>query len=182
MSKNKTSSTVSTGSRGDYRGIPMPSSEKYVSEEERVQILSCVRRDYGPAGRCFHTASNVQVEAVARLITGSKLVCLYAMAALSCMQALNNRSAQPYDFQGQYGEDTGHERAYVASFEGLDVLSMAQSRSWQANGLREQGRYLETLQTIEGSNATHFNAKEYRKHPAPGPSSGFWCRDGSFFR
>ena len=65
---------------------------------------------------------------------------------------MNNLVGAAYHFQGRYSEAyQAHERAYIASLEGLDVLSMAQSRSWQANGLREQGRYLEALQTIEAA-------------------------------
>jgi tetratricopeptide (TPR) repeat protein len=54
--------------------------------------------------------------------------------------------------QGRYDEAlNAHHKAYLTALEGTDIWNMAQSRMWQASGLKEQGQYVEALQTIEAA-------------------------------
>lgn len=54
--------------------------------------------------------------------------------------------------QGCYDEALdAHRKAYLIALEAMDVWNMAQSRIWQASGLKEQGQYAEALQTIEAA-------------------------------
>ena len=90
MSKIKRRQLFQLGAAVIMRGIPMPSSEKYVSEEERVKFCRAFGESIGASWTLFHTASNVQVEAVGghncTYYRKQVHICI-PMRALSCMQA-----------------------------------------------------------------------------------------------
>jgi tetratricopeptide (TPR) repeat protein len=55
-------------------------------------------------------------------------------------------------FQGRYDEARqAHKNAYVAALEGGEAWNMAQSLTWQADGLKAQGQYTDAIQTIDAA-------------------------------
>ena len=55
-------------------------------------------------------------------------------------------------FLGRYGEARqAHEKSYITALEGGDIWNMAQSLSWQADGLKAQHQYAQARETIEGA-------------------------------
>jgi len=128
---------------------------RHISVEDRTKLHSALGESIGAGWKLFHTAGNAQVVAVgyAHLYLVQQASShLYPSVRPLFYSSVYNLIGAAQHFQGRYDEAfQAHERAYVAALEGIDVWNMAQSRSWQANGLREQQRYSEALQTIEAA-------------------------------
>ena len=132
--------------------VPLPPAE-HVSAEQRVQLHHSLGENIAAGWKLFHTAGNEQVLAVsyAQLYLLHQVSSeLYPSVRPLLYSSVYNLIGAAKHFQGRYEEAyQAHERAYIGALEGIDVLSMAQSRTWQANGLREQRRYREALQVFE---------------------------------
>jgi tetratricopeptide (TPR) repeat protein/DNA-binding XRE family transcriptional regulator len=134
--------------------VPLPPAD-HVSAEQRVQLHSSLGENIAAGWKLFHTAGNEQVLAVsyAQLYLLQQVSAeLYPSVRPLLYSSVYNLIGAAKHFQGHYDEAyQAHERAYIGALEGMDVLSMAQSRTWQANGLREQRRYSEALQVFDAA-------------------------------
>ncbi len=132
--------------------IPMPMGER-VSEEERVQLTSALGESIGAAWKLFHTAGNAQVLAVGQALLFLLKQCHAEL--LPCMQPLlyspvYRLIGAALHYQCRYNEAfKAHTQAYLTALEGPDAWNMAQSQTWQALGLKEQGRYGDALHLLE---------------------------------
>jgi transcriptional regulator with XRE-family HTH domain len=142
------------GAAAVVSGIPIPSG-RHISEDTRVKLHHALSQSIVAGWKLFHTASNVQVLAVGHAqlyLLQQASPHLYPSIRPLLYAGVYNLIGASLHFQGHYDEAYQvHERAYVAALEGLHVVNMARSRSCQANGLREQQRYSEALQTIEAA-------------------------------
>ena len=135
-------------------GIVLPTGS-HVTAEERAQLGQALGTSIAAGWQLFHRASNAQVLAVgqAQLYQVQQASQhLYPTVCPLLYSSAYNLIGAAYHFQGRYQDaHKAHEQAYTAALEAMDVLNMAQSRVWQANGLREQQHYLEAFQTIEAA-------------------------------
>jgi tetratricopeptide (TPR) repeat protein len=129
------------------------SSEKHLSAVERSQLHSLLGENIAKGWKLFHTAGSDEVLAVgnAQLYLLQQVSPeLYPSIRPLLYSSVYNLIGAAKHFQGSYDEAyQAHERAYIGALEAADMLNMAQSRTWQANGLREQRRYSEALQVID---------------------------------
>jgi tetratricopeptide (TPR) repeat protein len=135
-------------------GIPIPSG-RHVSAEDLATLHTTLGESIAAGWKLFHTAGNPQVLAVGQaqlVLVQEASAYLYPTIRPIFYSSAYNLIGAAYHFQGRYNDAyKAHEQAYIAALEAMDVLNMAQSRAWQANGLREQQRYSEALQTIEAA-------------------------------
>ncbi len=142
------------GTAAVISGVPLPSG-RHISVEERNKLHSALSESIAAGWQLFHTAANPQVLALGQaqlVLIQEASVYLYPTIRPIFYSSAYNLVGAAYHFQGRYNDAyIAHEQAYIAALEAMDVLNMAQSRAWQANGLREQQRYSEALQTIEAA-------------------------------
>jgi len=135
-------------------GIPVPSG-RHVSAEDLATLHTTLGESIAAGWKLFHTAGNPQVLAVGQaqlVLVQEASAYLYPTIRPIFYSSAYNLIGAAYHFQGRFNDAyKAHEQAYIAALEAMDVLNMAQSRAWQANGLREQQRYSEALQTIEAA-------------------------------
>jgi tetratricopeptide (TPR) repeat protein len=135
-------------------GIPLLTGE-HVSVEERTRLHHAFEESIAAGWKLFHTAGTAQVLAVGRahlFLVKQSSSYLYPTIRPLYYSSVYNLIGAALHFQGHYDEaHQAHEQAYLAALEGADGWNMAQSRTMQANGLREQERYPEALQTIEAA-------------------------------
>ncbi len=142
------------GAAAAVGGIPIPSGQ-HISEEDRVKLHHALGESIAAGWKLFHRAGNAQVLAVGQAqlsLVQQASQNLYPNIRPIFYSSAYNLIGAAYHFQGRYNDAyKAHEQAYIAALEAMDMLNMAQSRAWQANGLREQRRYSEALQTIEAA-------------------------------
>lgn len=135
-------------------GIPIPSG-KYISAEDRVKLHNALGESIAAGWRLFHTAGNAQVLAVGQAqlyLVQQNHSLLYPAVQPLFYSGVYRLIGAAQHFQGRYEEAyQAHEKAYIAALEGADTWNMAQSRGWQAYGLRERGNYLEALQMADAA-------------------------------
>jgi transcriptional regulator with XRE-family HTH domain len=137
-----------------FLDMPVPTREQ-PSFEERAQLTKTLSEGIAAGWTLFHIASPVQVIAVSR----SQLTLLHQVHAdvfptvlpmlYSAVYRLNGAALH---FQGQYDDaHKAHQKAYIAALDDADAWNMAQSRSWQAYGLRALGHYADALQVADAA-------------------------------
>ena len=135
-------------------GIDIPTRE-HPSFEERAQLTKTLGEGIAAGWTLFHIASPAQVLAVSR----SQLALLHQVHAdvyptvlpmlYSGVYRLNGAALH---FQGHYDDaHKEHQKAYIAALDDADAWNMAQSRSWQAYGLRALGSYADALQVADAA-------------------------------
>lgn len=154
MSKITRRKVFQLGVAAALSGISVPSG-RHISVEDRVKLHDALGKSIAAGWKLFHTAGNAQVLAVGQAqiyLIGQASSQLYPSVRPLLYSSTYNLIGAARHFQGRYDEAyQAHEQGYVAALEGMDMLSMAQSRTWQANGLREQQQYSEALETIEAA-------------------------------
>jgi tetratricopeptide (TPR) repeat protein len=154
MSRFSRRKLLQLGAAAVVSSVPLP-EEKHISVEDRIHLHRALSESIAAGWKLFHTAGNAQVLAVghAQLHLVQHVSSeLYPSVRPLMYTGVYNLIGAALHFQGRYDEAyQAHERAYLAALEGADVLNMAQSRTCQANGLREQHRYSEALQTMEAA-------------------------------
>jgi tetratricopeptide (TPR) repeat protein len=142
------------GAAAAVRNIRIPEG-RHISAEDQARLHSALGESIAASWKLFHTASNAQVLAIGQAqlyFVQQASPHLYPSVRSLFYAGVYNLIGASLHIQGHYAEAyQEHERAYLAALEGMNVLNMAQSRSGQANGLREQQRYSEALQTIEAA-------------------------------
>lgn len=137
-----------------FGNIDIPARE-HPSFEERAQLTKTLGEGIAAGWTLFHIASPAQVIAVSR----SQLALLHQVHAdvfptvlpmlYSGVYRLNGAALH---FQGQYDDaHKAHQKAYIAALDDADMWNMAQSRSWQAYGLRALGNHAEALQVADAA-------------------------------
>jgi len=135
-------------------GIDIPMRE-HPSIEERTQLTRTLGEGIAAGWTLFHTASPAQVLAISR----SQLALLqqvhsdvYPTVLPMLYSAVYRLSGAALHFQGRYNDaHKAHEKAYIAALDDADVWNMAQSRSWQAYGLRALNNYDDALRVTDAA-------------------------------
>ena len=135
-------------------GLPLSTGGR-LSAEERMQLHQALGESIANGWKLFHTTNSRQVLAVGQaqlLLIQQVSSYLYPNGKPFLYAGVYNLIGAALRFQGSLEEAyQSHERAYIASLEGMNTWSMAQSRTCQANILKEQGRYSEALQSFEAA-------------------------------
>ncbi len=135
--------------------IPIPSSEKHVSAEERSKLHCALGENIAAGWRLFHTAGNAQVLAVAQAqfsLVQQVSPYLYPSVLPLFYTGVQRLIGAALFFQGKYSEaNRAQESAYMAALEIADVWNMAQCRTWQIYGYQARGQHREAIQAIEGA-------------------------------
>ena len=134
--------------------IDIPTRE-HPSFEERAQLTKTLGEGIAAGWTLFHIASPTQVIAVSR----SQLTLLqqvhsdvYPTVLPMLFSAVYRLYGAALHFQGHYDDaHKAHQKAYIAALEDADTWNMAQSRSWQAYGLKSIGNYTEALRVADTS-------------------------------
>jgi transcriptional regulator with XRE-family HTH domain len=154
MSKMTRRMVLQLGAAAVVGGISIPTG-RHISAENRVQLHNALGESIAAGWKLFHTSGNAQVLAVGQAqlyLVQQASSYLFSSVRPIYYSGVYNLIGAALHFQGHYDQAyQAHERAYVAALEAADVWNMAQSRSWQANGLREQKQHLEAIQTIEAA-------------------------------
>jgi tetratricopeptide (TPR) repeat protein/transcriptional regulator with XRE-family HTH domain len=135
-------------------GIDLPTRE-HPSFEERAQLTRTLGEGIAAGWTLFHIASPAQVLAVGR----SQLALLqqvhsdiYPTILPMLYSGVYRLNGAALHFQGHYDDaHQAHQKAYIAALDDGDVWNMAQSRSWQAYGLKALGNYDEALQVADAA-------------------------------
>ncbi len=142
------------GAAAMISGIPVPEG-RHASAEERTRLCRALGENIAAGWKLFHTTGNPQVLAVsqAQLILVQHVSSyLYPSVRPLVYSGVYRLKGAALHFQGHYDEAyQAHEQAYFTALEGSDVWNMAQSRSWQAYGLMEQGHYSDALQATDAA-------------------------------
>ncbi len=132
-----------------------PPMNTHPSQEERQRFLSALNKSVAEGWHLFHKASPAQVLVVAQTLLAlvqQAHAFLPADVRPSFYAAIYNLIGASLLFQGQYAAaQKAHEKAQIASLEGADIWSMAQSLNWQAIVAQVRGNYQEALQPIEAA-------------------------------
>jgi tetratricopeptide (TPR) repeat protein len=127
----------------------------HLSAEERSRLHSALGESIAAGWKLFHTSSMPQVLAVGQaqlFLVQQASSNLYPSVQAFFYSVVYRLIGAVLHFQSRYEEAyQAHEKAYIAALEGADAWNMAQSRSWQAYGLRERGNYLEALQVADAA-------------------------------
>lgn len=154
MSRINRRHLLQVGAAAAISGITVPTGS-HISAEDRVHLCEALGNSIAAGWQLFHRASNAQVLAIGQAqlsLVRQASQHLYPGMRPILYSSVFNLIGAAYHFQGRYNDAyKSHEQAYAAALEVVDVWNMAQSRAWQANGLREQQQYLEALQTIEAA-------------------------------
>ncbi|HYU73672.1 MAG TPA: helix-turn-helix transcriptional regulator [Ktedonobacteraceae bacterium] len=135
--------------------IPIFTSEKHVSLEERTQLHSALGENIGAAWKRFTTASMSQV-----LVIGQAQLQviryvheeLYPTVRPLFYSPVYRLIGAALFFQSRYAEALHfHKQAYFTAIEACDPWNMAESLSWQAGVLKACGRQIESIQTTEAA-------------------------------
>jgi len=135
-------------------GIPIPEG-RHISVEDRTKLHSALGESIAAGWKLFHTAGNAQVFAVSQAqlyLVQQNHSWLYPSVRPLFYTGVYRLIGAAQHFQGRYQEAyQTHEKAYIAALEGADAWNMAQSRSWQAYGLKAKGNYPEALQAADAA-------------------------------
>jgi tetratricopeptide (TPR) repeat protein len=135
-------------------GMPIPTGE-HLSFEERIQLHQVLGASLASAWKLFHTAGSVQVLAVGQaqlLQIQEASPSLYPSVRPLYYSGVHRLIGAALHFQGRYEEaHQAQEKAYIAALEGADAWNMAQSRGWQAYGLKARESYLEAIHTADAA-------------------------------
>jgi len=135
-------------------GVPVLEG-RHVSVEDRTQLCRALGENIGAGWKLFHTAGNAQVLAVSQaqlILVEHVSTYLYPSVRPMVYSGVYRLKGAALHFQGRYDEAyQALEKAYFTALEGTDVWNMAQSRSWQAYGLKEQGNFSDALQATDAA-------------------------------
>lgn len=135
-------------------GVPILDG-KHISVEDRVKLHQALGESIAAGWRLFHTAGNAQVFAVGQAqlyLVQQNHSLLYPSVQPMFYSGVYRLIGAAQHFQGRYQEAfQAHEKAYIAALEGADAWNMAQSRGWQAYGLREHQNYGEAIQMADAA-------------------------------
>ncbi len=142
------------GGTAAVSGIVLPMGER-VSEEEQTQFTQTMGDSIRSGWKLFNTTNTSQVvtigQALLTLVHQNSLYLLPSVRPLIYSSVYRLVGAALH-FHGYYDKAyRTHEQAYISALEGVDLWNMVQCRIWQANGLMEQKRYSEVLQTNEAA-------------------------------
>src|ERR1700719_1749102 len=134
-----TPSALQLGAGLFLRGIALPERE-HPTAEERVQLSEAIGESIAASWTLFQTTNTAQVLAVGQaqlsLIQRAHYT-LYPSVRPMHYSAIYRLIGGALHFQGRYDEARqAHEKSYITALEGSDVWNMAQSLSWQADGLK----------------------------------------------
>ncbi len=142
------------GAAAILSGIPIPSG-RHISAEERLELHQTLGESIAAGWKLFHTAGNAQILAVGRaqlVLVQQASAYLYPSVRPMYYSGVHRLIGAALHFQGRYEEaHQAQEKAYIAALEGADSWNMAQSRGWQAYGLKEREEYLEALDTADAA-------------------------------
>jgi tetratricopeptide (TPR) repeat protein len=135
-------------------GMPIPTGE-HLSIEERIHLHQMLGATLASGWKLFHTAGTVQVLAVGQaqlLQVQEASAYLYSSVRPLYYSGVHRLIGAALHFQGRY-EAAYHvqEKAYIAALEGADAWNMAQSRGWQAYGLKAREEYLEAMHAADAA-------------------------------
>jgi tetratricopeptide (TPR) repeat protein len=140
------------GAAAVVSSVPVPEG-KHVSVEDRVHLHNALGESIAAGWKLFHTAGNVQVLAVGQAqlyLVQQNHTLLYPSVQPLFYSGTYRLIGAALHFQGQYEQAyREQEKAYISALEGADVWNMAQSRSWQAYGMKARGNYPEALQAAD---------------------------------
>lgn len=135
-------------------GIALPNSE-HPSAEERSQLSDAIGESIAASWTLFQNANTAQVLAVGQAqltLLQQAHHTLYPGVRPMHYSGVYRLIGGALHFQERYNEARqAHEKSYIAALEGGDIWNMAQSLSWQADGLKAQKDYASALATIEGA-------------------------------
>ena len=142
------------GAAAAISSVPIPEG-KHSPAEERIRLHSALGESIGAGWKLFHTSSMPQALAVGQaqlFLVQQASSNLYPSVQAFFYSVVYRLIGAALHFQSRYEEAyQAHEKAYIAALEGADAWNMAQSRSWQAYGLRERGNYLEALRVADAA-------------------------------
>lgn len=134
--------------------IDMPTRE-HPSFEERAQLTKTLGEGIAAGWTLFHIASPAQVIAVSRLqlaLLEQVHADVYPTVLPMLYSGVYRLNGAALHFQGQYDDaQKAHQKAYIAALDDADAWNMAQSRSWQAYGLRALGNYADALNVADAA-------------------------------
>lgn len=142
------------GAAAVVSGVPIMDG-KHISVEDRVKLHNALGESIAAGWKLFHTSGNAQVLAVGQAqlyLVQQNHSLLYSSVQPLFYSGVYRLIGAAQHFQGRYQEAfQAHEKAYIAALEGADAWNMAQSRGWQAYGLREHQNYVEAIQMADAA-------------------------------
>lgn len=128
---------------------------RHISEEECAQLCQAFSESIIAGWRRVQTGGSHQILAIskAQLYLLQQFTSrIYPSIRPTLYSGVYRLIGAALHFQGRYGEAyKEHEKAYYTALESADVWNMAQCRAWQADGLKEQKQYEESLQTTDAA-------------------------------
>ena len=137
-------------------GQPVVGFASPVSAADRSILVDAHGQAIAAAWTLFHTTYPTQILATAQ----AQLILLQQHHHLldhsgilpGLYSALYRLIGATYQRQGRYHDAIHqHQKAYLAALEGGDAWQMAESRSWQAYGLKTLAQYQDSLQAIDAA-------------------------------
>ncbi len=133
--------------------IPLPSSEKHVSFEDRAQLCRAFGENIAAGWKFFHSAGNAQVLAVGQ----AQLYLVQQCHALLPSRDRSRFYSSVYNLIGMALQHQGHSEealeahtnAHVAALGTGDPWYVTQSLICQANGHQALGQHAEAIETLE---------------------------------
>jgi tetratricopeptide (TPR) repeat protein/DNA-binding XRE family transcriptional regulator len=154
MPKVTRRSLLQYGTAAVVSAIPVPQG-RYVSEEDRIQLCNALGESIAAGWKLFSTAGNAQVLAVSQaqlILVQQNHSVIYPSVLNILYSGVYRLKGAALHFQERYEEAyKAHEQAYLVALEGADAWNMAQSRGWQAYGLKACGSYREALQAADAA-------------------------------
>ncbi len=130
-------------------------NHEHPSVEERTQLSDAIGESIAASWTLFQNTNTAQMLAVGQAqltLIQQAHHTLYPSVRPMHYSAAYRLIGAALHFQGRYDEARqAHEKSYIAALEGGDVWNMAQSLSWQADGLKTQRHYAAAQETIEGA-------------------------------
>ena len=134
--------------------IALPECE-HPTAEERTQLSDAIGTSIAASWSLFQNTNTAQVLAVGQAqlaLLQQAHHTLYPNVRPMHYSAIYRLIGGALHFQGRYDEARlAHEKSYIAALEGADTWNMAQSLSWQADGLKAQEQYAPALDTLESA-------------------------------
>jgi tetratricopeptide (TPR) repeat protein len=142
------------GAAAVVSSVPIPDS-KHVSVEDRINLHTALGESIAAGWKLFHTAGNAQVLAVGQAqlyLVQQSHTLLYPSVQPLFYSAVYRLIGAALHFRGHYEQAyREQEKAYISALEGADAWNMAQSRSWQAYGLKARWNYPEALEAADAA-------------------------------
>lgn len=132
--------------------IPIPDG-KHISEEERTALCQAFSESIIAGWKLVQTRGSHQILATSKAQLYLLQQChLHSSIYPTLYSGVYRLIGAALHFQGRYQEAyKEHEKAYYTALESADVWNMAQCRAWQADGLKEQKQYKESLQVTDAA-------------------------------